>query len=160
MRIEQKLESLGVTLPPGTKPGGSYVSTVQTGNLLFVSGHASVEHQGKLGRDVTVQQGHQIAREVAISLLGTIHDALGDLDRVARIVKLLGLVNSTEDFTEQPQVINGASELFVEVFGEVGRHARSAIGVAQLPLNSAVEIELILEVAASAPAQERRGVLL
>lgn len=160
MRIEQKLESLGITLPPATKPGGSYVSTVQTGNLLFVSGHASVEHRGKLGRDVTMQQGYQIAREVAVSLLGTIHDALGDLDRVARIVKLLGLVNSTENFTEQPQVINGASELFVEVFGEGGRHARSAIGVAQLPLNSAVEIELILEIVTTTQSQEQRGVLL
>ena len=160
MQIEQKLESLGITLPPATKPGGSYVSTVQTGNLLFVSGHASVEHRGKLGRDVTVQQGYQIAREVAISLLGTIRDALGDLDRVARIVKLLGLVNSTENFTEQPQVINGASELFVEVFSEAGKHARSAFGVAQLPLGSAVEIELILEIATSAPVQEQRGILL
>ncbi len=160
MRIEQKLESLGITLPPATKPGGSYVSTVQTGNLLFVSGHASVEHRGKLGRDVTMQQGYQIAREVAVSLLGTIHDALGDLDRVARIVKLLGLVNSTENFTEQPQVINGASELFVEVFGEGGRHARSAIGVAQLPLSSAVEIELILEIVTTTQSQEQRGVLL
>ncbi|MBA2680058.1 MAG: RidA family protein [Ktedonobacteraceae bacterium] len=160
MQIEQKLESLGITLPPATKPGGSYVSTVQTGNLLFVSGHASIEHRGKLGRDVTVEQGYQIAREVAISLLGTIHDALGDLDRVARIVKLLGLVNSTEHFTEQPQVINGASELFVEVFDEVGKHARSAFGVAQLPLNSAVEIELILELATPASAQEQRAALL
>ena len=160
MQIEQKLASLGITLPPATKPGGSYVSTVQTGNLLFVSGHASIEHRGKLGRDLTAQQGYQIAREVAISLLGTIHDALDDLDRVARIVKLLGMVNSTEDFTEQPQVINGASELFVEVFGEGGKHARSAVGMAQLPLNSAVEIELILEIAATAPTQEQRGMLL
>ena len=146
MRIEQKLTSLGFTLPRGTIPVANFVSTVQTGNLLFVSGHISTTLRGKLGRDVTKEQGYEAARQIALDLLGSVHDALGDLDRVGRLVKLLGLVNSTEEFTEQPYVINGASDLFVDVFGIQGQHARSAIGVAQLPANAAVEIEMIVEV--------------
>ena len=146
MHIEQKLTSLGYTLPRGTVPVANFVSAVQTGNLLFVSGHISTTLRGKLGRDVTKEQGYEAARQIALDLLGSIHDALGDLDRVGRLVKLLGLVNSTEEFTEQPYVINGASDLFVEVFGTQGQHARSAIGVAQLPANAAVEIEMIVEV--------------
>jgi len=149
MHIEQKLTSLGYTLPRGTVPVANFVSTVQTGNLLFVSGHISTTLRGKLGRDVTKEQGYQAARQIALDLLGSVHDALGDLDRVGRLVKLLGLVNSTDEFTEQPYVINGASDLFVEVFGTQGQHARSAIGVAQLPANAAVEIEMILEVVKS-----------
>ncbi len=146
MYIEQKLTSLGLTLPRGTIPVANFVSTVQTGNLLFVSGHISTTLRGKLGRDVTKEQGYEAARQIALDILGSVHDALGDLDRVGRLVKLLGLVNSTDAFTEQPFVINGASDLFVEVFGTQGQHARSAIGVAQLPANAAVEIEMILEV--------------
>ena len=146
MRIEQKLASLGLTLPRGTVPVANFVSTVQTGNLLFVSGHISTTLRGKHGRDVTKEQGYQAARQIALDILGSVHDAIGDLDRVSRLVKLLGLVNSTDTFTEQPFVINGASDLFVEVFGTQGQHARSAIGVAQLPANAAVEIEMILEV--------------
>jgi len=146
MRIEQKLTSLGLTLPRGTVPVANFVSTVQTGNLLFVSGHISTTLRGKLGRDVTREQGYEAARQIALDLLGSVHDALGDLDRVKRLVKLLGLVNSTEAFTEQPFVINGASDLLVEVFGTQGQHARSALGVAQLPANAAVEIEMIVEV--------------
>jgi len=146
MRIEQKLTSLGLTLPRGTVPVANFVSTVQTGNLLFVSGHISTSLRGKLGRDVTREQGYKAARQIALDLLGSVHDALGDLDRVKRLVKLLGLVNSTEAFTEQPFVINGASDLLVEVFGTQGQHARSALGVAQLPANAAVEIEMIVEV--------------
>jgi len=151
MRIEQKLASLGITLPPPTAPVGSFVPAVRTGNLLFVSGHASLGEDspltGKVGRDVTVEQAAQAARQVAIDLLGTVAGALKDLDHVSRIVKLLGMVNSAEDFTEQPKVINGASNLLIEVFGERGKHARSAIGVAQLPANASVEIEMILEIA-------------
>ena len=147
MHIEQKLTSLGLTLPHGTAPIASFVPAVQTGNLLFVSGHISTTLRGKFGRDVTREQGYEAARLIALDLLGTIRDALGDLDRVERLVKLLGLVNSTEDFTEQPFVINGASDLFLKVFEDKGQHARSAIGVAQLPSNAAVEIELILAVA-------------
>ena len=148
MHIEQKLTSLGYTLPRGTVPMANFVSTVQTGNLLFVSGHISTTLRGKLGRDVTKEQGYEAARQIALDLLGSVHDALGDLDRVGRLVKLLGLVNSTDAFTDQPYVINGASDLFIEVFGVQGQHARSAIGVAQLPANAAVEIEMILEVLA------------
>ena len=146
MHIEQKLASLGLTLPRGTVPVANFVSTAQTGNLLFVSGHISTALRGKLGRDVTKEQGYEAARQTALDMLGSVHDALGDLDRVGRLVKLLGLVNSTDEFTEQPYVINGASDLFVEVFGTQGQHARSAIGVAQLPANAAVEIEMIVEV--------------
>ncbi|HEY5004545.1 MAG TPA: RidA family protein [Ktedonobacteraceae bacterium] len=146
MHIEQKLTSLGLTLPGGTIPVANFVSTVRAGNLLFVSGHISTTLRGKLGGDVTKEQGYEAARQIALDILGSIHDALGDLDRVVRLVKLLGLVNSTDAFTEQPYVINGASDLFVEVFGAQGQHARSAIGVAQLPANAAVEIEMILEV--------------
>ncbi len=150
MRIEEKLASLGISLPPQTAPVGSYVPVVRTGNLLFVSGHASLGQNstltGKVGRDVTVEQAAQAARQVAIDLIGTVAGELKDLDRVSRIVKLLGMVNSAEDFTEHPKVINGASNLLIEVFGERGKHARSAIGVAQLPANASVEIEMILEV--------------
>ncbi|HCI79943.1 MAG TPA: hypothetical protein DHW02_09640 [Ktedonobacter sp.] len=146
MHIEQKLASLGLTLPRGTMPVANFVTTVQTNNLLFVSGHISTQLRGKLGRDVTKEQGYEAARQIALDILGSLHDALGDLDRVKRFVKLLGLVNSTEDFTEQPHVINGASDLLVEVFGTQGQHARSAIGVAQLPSNAAIEIEMIVEV--------------
>lgn len=146
MRIEQKLTSLGITLPSGTAPVASFVPAVLTGNLLFVSGHISTTLRGKLGRHVSKEQGYEAARQIALDLLGTIREALGDLDRVNRIVKLLGLVNSTEEFTEQPYVINGASDLLLKVFEDKGQHARSAIGVAQLPFNAAVEIELTLEV--------------
>lgn len=146
MRIEQKLTELGITLPAGTAPAASFVQTVQTGNLLFVSGHISTTLRGKHGRDVTREQGYEAARQVAIDLLGTIREALGDLDRVSHLVKLLGMVNSTEDFTDQPYVINGASDLLAEVFGKQGQHARAAVGMAQLPFNAALEIELILEV--------------
>ncbi len=150
MQIEQKLTSLGITLPPRGPALGSFVPTVQTGNLLFISGHASLRDDysqtGKVGRDVTVEQAVEAARQVAIDLIGTVAVALGDLDRVSRIVKLLGMVNSADDFTNHPKVINGASNLFIEVFGERGKHARSAIGVAQLPGNATVEIEMILEV--------------
>ena len=150
MQIEQKLASLGIMLPPRGPSLGSFIPAIQTGNLLFVSGHASLREDytltGKVGRDVTVEQAVEAARQVAIDLLGTVSTALGDLDRVHRIIKLLGMVNSTEDFTQHPKVINGASNLFIEVFGERGKHARSAIGVAQLPGNATVEIEMILEV--------------
>lgn len=152
MRIEQKLAELGVTLPATTPPVANYVRTVQIGNLLFVSGHTALRdgqpvHPGKLGRDVTIEQGYEAARQIAIMMLSAVRDAIGDLDQVRRIVKLLGMVNSADDFTEQPKVINGASDFLVEVFGEQGRHARSAVGMGQLPGNACVEIEMILEVA-------------
>jgi enamine deaminase RidA (YjgF/YER057c/UK114 family) len=131
----------------------NYVGAVRTGNLLFVSGHGPLRTEGKpsatgkVGRDLTVEQGYQAAREVGLCLLATARAALGDLDRVRRIVKVLGMVNSADDFGDQPKVINGFSDLMVEVFGEaIGRHARSAVGMAGLPMGIPVEIEMILEV--------------
>jgi enamine deaminase RidA (YjgF/YER057c/UK114 family) len=131
----------------------NYVSAVRTGNLLFLSGHGPVRAQGKpsargkLGKDLSTEQGYHIAREVGLNLLASARTALGSLDKVTRVVKVLGMVNSAEGFQEQPKVINGFSDLMVEVFGEViGKHARSAVGMAELPSGIPVEIEMILEV--------------
>ena len=150
MEVEAKLEVMGLELPkPGT-PAGSYIGAVQVGNLLFVSGHGptrDLNHiRGKVGREVSVEDGQLAARGTMLALLGTVQRALGDLDRVERIVKLLGFVNAPEGFTESPRVINGASDLLIELYGENGRHARSAIGVAALPNNIPVEIEMIVQV--------------
>jgi enamine deaminase RidA (YjgF/YER057c/UK114 family) len=149
--IAARLAELGIVLPAVTPPKFSYVATVQTGNLLFVSGHTSTRGAtpvtGRLGAGVSVEDGYRAARMVAVEILATVESALGSLDRVTRVVKLLGMVNAVPEFTEAPAVINGASDLLVEVFGERGRHARSAFGVAALPANAAVEIEAILEVA-------------
>ena len=151
MRVEQKINDLGITLPAAATPAAVYVPFVQSGNLLFVSGHIAKRDgavwAGQLGRDLQTADGKAAARLVAIDLLGTLKAALGDLDRVQRIVKVMGLVNSTPDFTEQHLVINGCSELLGEVFGAAGVHARSAFGVAQIPLGACVEIELIVQVA-------------
>jgi len=151
MSVYKKLEALGITLPPPTAPVAAFLPFLRTGNLVFLSGHIA-KHDGKpwvgrLGADVTTAQGKLAARAVAIDLLGALNAAVGDLNRVKRIVKLLVLVNSAPTFTEQHLVANGASELFVEIFGDNGAHARSAIGIAQLPLGSCVEVELIAEVA-------------
>ncbi|MFB9991611.1 RidA family protein [Deinococcus oregonensis] len=150
MNIEQRLAALGITLPRTPPPTANFVPTVQTGDLLFVSGHTSIwiegSVQGKVGQDVSLEEAYTAARRVAVSLLGTVQDTLGDLNRVTRVVKLLGMVNSAPNFGEHGKVINGASDLLVEIFGERGRHARSAVGMAQLPGSAAVEIEMILEV--------------
>jgi enamine deaminase RidA (YjgF/YER057c/UK114 family) len=150
MSVNETLRSLGITLPPPTPPGAAYVPTVQTGNLLFVAGHIARRDGkpwvGQLGSQVSVAEGREAARGIAIDLMGTLQGALGDLERVRRIVKLLVLVNSAPTFTEHHLVANGASELLVSVFGERGPHARSAFGVAQIPLGACVEIELIAEV--------------
>jgi enamine deaminase RidA (YjgF/YER057c/UK114 family) len=144
------LTSLQIELPPVATPAAAYVPFVQTGNLIFVSGHISKldgkPYVGQLGAGVSLADGQAAARRVAIDLMGTLHAATGDLGRIKRIVKLMGLVNSTPSFTEQHLVINGASELFGKVFGDKGAHARSAFGVAQIPMGAAVEIELIAEV--------------
>lgn len=150
---EERVARLQLDLPKSVPPVGNFVRAVQSGNLLFVSGHlpdsAGVPcHTGKLGRDLTTAEGYQAARQATINLLGTVRGALGDLDHVIRVVKLFGMVNSTEDFTEQPQVMNGASDLLHEVFGSAAVHARSAVGMAQLPRNNCVEIEAIIEVEA------------
>lgn len=151
MSIYDKLKELNITLPPVAVPAAAYVPYVQTGNLLFLSGHiARKDGQpwvAQFGRDIGVDEGKQAARAVAIDLLGTLHAATGDLNRIKRIVKLMSLVNSTGDFTEQHLVTNGASELMGQVFGDAGKHARSAFGVAQIPMGACVEIELIAELA-------------
>jgi len=153
MGAEAKIKSLGITLPVPGKPLGNYVPGVQVGNLLFLSGHGPLREgsptaRGKLGRELSTEEGYKVAREVGLNLLGSARSALGSLDRVKRIVKVLGMVNSAEGFSEQPKVINGFSDLMVEVFGENGRHARSAVGMAGLPAGIPVEIEMILEVEA------------
>ncbi len=151
MSIYEKLAQLGINLPPVAIPAAAYVPFVQTGNLVFLSGHIAKKDGkvwvGQFGKNITTDEGKAAARAVAIDLMGTLHAAVGDLNRITRIVKLMSLVNSTNDFTEQHLVTNGASELFGEVFGDKGAHARSAFGVAQIPLGACVEIELIAEVA-------------
>ena len=149
--VYDRLQALGITLPPLATPAAAYVPFVRTGSLLFVSGHVAKREGkpwvGQLGNGMATAEGKAAARAVAIDLMGTLHAALGDLGKVRRIVKLLGLVNSASSFTEHHLVINGASELLGEVFGDAGPHARSAFGVAQIPMGACVEIELIAEVA-------------
>ena len=151
MSVYDKLSSLGITLPPVAAPAAAYVPFVQTGNLVFLSGHIAKKDgkvwAGQLGADIGTEEGKQAARAIAIDLLGTLHAAVGDLNKVKRIVKVMSLVNSVGTFTEQHLVTNGASEFFAEVFGpEKGEHARSAFGVAQIPMGACVEIELIAEI--------------
>ena len=150
MSIQDQLDALGITLPPVSVPAAAYVPFVRTGKLVFLSGHIARKDGkpwvGQLGATIDTAEGKAAARAIAIELLGTLKAAAGDLDRVARIVKVMSLVNSTPTFTEQHLVTNGCSELLGEVFGaEVGAHARSAFGVAQIPLGACVEIELIAE---------------
>jgi enamine deaminase RidA (YjgF/YER057c/UK114 family) len=148
---EGKLKELGIVLPAPSKPVANYVNAVRTGNLLFLAGRGSTTPDGKdivgkLGRDLTVQQGYQAARVVAIAQLGVLKAELGDLKRVKQVVKVLGMVNSDPAFGQQPEVINGFSDLMVAVFGERGRHARSSVGMGALPRGLAVEIEVIVEI--------------
>lgn len=150
MTPAEKLASLGITLPPVSTPAAAYVPYVQSGKLVFLSGHIARRDgqpwAGKLGQDMGTDEGKQAARAVAIDLMATLQAAVGDLSKVRRIVKVMSLVNSTLDFTEQHLVTNGASELLGEVFGDKGKHARSAFGVAQIPLGACVEIELMAEI--------------
>ncbi len=150
MSINDKLKQLGITLPPVATPAAAYVPYVQTGKLVFLSGHIAKKDGkpwvGQFGKTMSTEEGKAAARAVAIDLMGTLQAAVGDLQRVKRIVKLMSLVNSTPDYTEQHLVTNGASELLGQVFGDKGAHARSAFGVAQIPLGAGVEIELIAEV--------------
>ena len=151
MNIYAKLQELNITLPPVAIPAAAYVPFVQTGKLVFLSGHIAKRDGkvwvGQLGKNIATAEGQDAARAVAIDLLGTLHAAVGDLNQVTRIVKLMSLVNSTADFTEQHLVTNGCSELIGEIFGStVGAHARSAFGVAQIPMGACLEIELIAEV--------------
>ena len=151
MSVYKRLEALHITLPPVATPAAAYVPYVKTGHLVFLSGHISKKDgqvwAGQLGKNIQTEEGKLAARAVAIDLLGTLHAAVGDLNQVKRIVKVMSLVNSTADFTEQHLVTNGCSELLGQVFGDAGIHARSAFGVAQLPMGACVEIELIAEIA-------------
>ena len=150
MSVYDRLNALNIALPVVEPPVAAFVPVVRAGNLAFVSGHIAKENGkpwvGKLGENLTTEQGKAAARGIAIDLLATLHEALGDLNQIKRIVKLLVLVNSAPTFTEQHLVANGASQLFVDVFGDKGPHARSAFGVAQIPLGACVEIELVAEV--------------
>jgi enamine deaminase RidA (YjgF/YER057c/UK114 family) len=150
MTIADRLNALGITLPAVATPAAAYLPYMRSGNLIYLSGHiAKRDGQvwvGQLGKTMTTAEGQQAARAVAIDLLGTLQVAAGGLDQVERIVKVMSLVNSTSEFTEQHLVTNGCSELLAEILGEAGRHARSAFGVAQIPLGACVEIELIAQV--------------
>lgn len=148
---EEKLKSLGITLIPATKPIANYVKAVRSGNLIFLAGHGPTREDGsnitgKVGKDLSIEQGIEAARTTAISLLSTLKSELGDLGKVKRIVKVTGWVNCAENFTEQPKVMNGCSDLLVAVFGEKGKHARAALGANALPMNIAVEVEMIVEI--------------
>jgi enamine deaminase RidA (YjgF/YER057c/UK114 family) len=153
-RVESRLNHLKLELPVIPAPIANYVPWVKTGSLIFTSGQLTMgpgktlEYVGKVGRDISVEDGRRAARLAAINVLAVLNSALdGDLDRVTRVVKLTGFVNAEPEFTQHPEVINGASDLFVEVFGEAGRHARAAVGAGSLPRNVAVEIEAIFEIA-------------
>ena len=153
MTIAARLQALGIELPPLAIPAAAYLPFVQTGSLVFISGHIARKDGkpwvGQLGLTMTTEEGHAAARAIAIDLMGTLQAAAGgDLGRVKRIVKVMSLVNSTSTFTEQHLVANGCSELLAEIFGEAGKHARSAFGVAQIPLGACVEIELVAELSA------------
>lgn len=151
--IDKRLADLGIELPVPAKPVANYVGYVQSGNLVFTAGQITmkagkVEYQGKVGKEFTVEEGAAAARLCAINIIAQVKDACGgDLTRVKRVVKLVGFVNCPVEFADHPKVINGASDLMVEVFGEAGKHARSAVGAGSLPLNVAVEVEAIVEIA-------------
>ena len=151
MKAEEKLKEIGLELPPAVQPVANYVTAVRTGNLVFLSGQGPLREDGtlitgKIGSDLTQDEGYEAARRVGLGLLASLKTEIGDLDKVRRVVKLLGMVNCMPDFVDQPGVINGASDLLVDVFGDKGKHARSAVGMNALPMNIAVEIEMIVEV--------------
>lgn len=143
--MSDRLMEIEASLPPVPQPGGNYVHAVRTGNLLYLAGKG-VHVSGKVGADFTKEQAYQFARETGLILLAVLKQELGTLRRVKRVVKVLGMVNATPEFGDHPFVINGCSDLFVEVFGENGRHARSAVGMGSLPMNIPVEIEAIVEI--------------
>ena len=165
MKTEQRLQELGIELAPAIGPLANYVNAVRTGNLLYLAGKGpglpgQPMPSGKVGRDFTIEQGYEFARQTGLSLIAVMKAELGDLDKVTRIVKVLGMVNATPEFGHQPEVINGCSDLFVEVFGDRGRHARSAVGMGSLPRGIPVEIEVIVEVEGdvkAGPAPARRA---
>ena len=152
MGAEARIKELGITLPSPPKPMGNYIPAVRVGNLLFLSGHGPIRvgdqplTRGKVGRDMSTEDAYKVAREVGINLLGSARRELGSLDKVKRVVKVLGMVNAPEGFTDPPKVIDGFSDLMVEIFGDAGKGARSAVGVQSLPGNDPVEVEAIFEV--------------
>ena len=146
MSAEKKLKELKIDLGTVSAPVANYVNAVRTGNLLFLAGKGPGAVGGKLGREFTLDQGYQHARAVGLALLAVMKAELGSLDRVKRVVKVLGMVNAVPEFTDHPKVINGCSDLFVQVFGDAGKHARSAVGMGSLPMGIPVEIECIVEV--------------
>jgi enamine deaminase RidA (YjgF/YER057c/UK114 family) len=151
MSTEERLEALGIVLPRMATPVGSYVPGVIVGTILFMSGHGPFDSEGrvtstgKLGRDMSIEEANAVARQVALNMLGSVRALIGSLDRVKRVVKVLGLVDCVDGFTASPQVINGFSDCMVEIFGEAGRHGRSAFGVSELPAGIPVEVEAIFE---------------
>lgn len=169
MKTEARLKQLGISLAPAVQPVANYVNAVRTGNLLYLAGKGpglpgKPMPTGNVGRDMTVEQAYQAARDTGLSLIAVMKAELGDLDRVKRIVKVLGMVNAVPEFRQHPEVINGCSDLFVEVFGERGKHARSAVGMGSLPRGIPVEVEVIVEVesgpapkaAAAKPAAKKK----
>ena len=151
MSIDNKLKELGITLNSPPSPVANYIPVQQTGNLIYLSGQGPRNENGefitgKVGSDITAEEAYDLARNTAINLLSAMNAYLGSLDRVSKIVKVLGMVNAVQDFKDHPKVINGCSDLFVEVFGEKGKHARSAVGMGSLPNNMALEIEIIVEI--------------
>ena len=153
MRIEKRLQEMGLALPKLGPVVGSYARAVRTGSLVYLAGHlpnypGGKVYKGKVGRDISVEEGYQAARQAALCLLSSLKEEAGNLDKVQRIVKVVGFVNCADDFLDQSRVVNGASELFMELFGERGRHARSAVGAPQLPTGAPVELEAIVEVEA------------
>ncbi len=150
--VEDRLAELGITLPTAQAPAANYVPAVKTGNLLYLSGVGPASKpdgttfKGKVGQDLSVEDGYQAARLVGVNLIARMREEVGDLDKIERVVKLLGMVNATPEFSEHPSVINGCSDLLVEVFGDKGRHARSAVGFVSLPFHLPVEIEMIVQV--------------
>ena len=151
MSTEEKIKSLGLTIPPAPQPVAAYVPAVKSGSYIYTSGQlpmvaGELKYIGKLGQELSVEEGYEAAKICALNCLGAVKSIIGTLDEIIKIVKLTGFVNSSEGFTAQPRVINGASDLLGEIFGEKGRHARSAVGVKELPLGAAVELEMIIEV--------------
>jgi enamine deaminase RidA (YjgF/YER057c/UK114 family) len=151
MSAEKRIQELGITIPQAATPVGSYVPGVLVGNILFMSGHGpfdskgQVTSQGKVGRNMSIEEANAVARQVALNMLGSVRQIAGSLDRVKRVVKVLGLVNCVDGFTASPKVIDGFSNCMVEIFGDAGRHARSAFGVMELPAGIPVEVEAIFE---------------
>ena len=162
MSAEDRIKELGLDLGSAGAPAGNYVPAVRTGNLLFISGQLPTRPDGtrptgKLGETTTVEEGYEAARLCAVALLARLREEAGSLDKVRRIVKVVGYVNATGDFVQQPQVVNGASDLLAEVFGDAGKHARAAVGVSSLPAGCPVEVELVAELAPTRAPRTRRS---